>query len=387
MTLPKTLVVAAARVPVFDGSTGMNRDLLEVYPQDRLAYCTPRPTDGKVDGEARHFVAPSTVLGLKRLPGKLEPLWGPLLESAHAKAVVKVIDEFKPELILAAYPGYYDLAAAVAAAKARSLPISAYLHDTVAEGLSSKPIAKKAASLQREVFSMSAPLFVANQAMADLYERKYGLTAIPLQAIYSEPIPDELPKVDPSPVAFWSGAVYSINQHAVNRLMQGVQLAGMTLRMTRKPNPRMFAQMDAPENLEVVFYPTRADILKALPTMGVHLAGLDAPDEAVVHPDELSTIFSTKSPEYLASGRPILIHCPEHYYMARFFRERECGLVVSEKDPAAIAEGLKKLMAGGPEIERMRRNGLEAARFFNRERIHGSFLSAMKAQFQDSKSR
>ena len=74
----------------------------------------------------------------------------------------------------------------------------------------------------------------------------------------------------------------------------------------------------------------------AIASKAVLLLALDAPHESNVHRDELATIFPTKTPEYLASGRPVFAHCPSDYFLARFLNEHGCGAVVSEDDDNAI---------------------------------------------------
>ena len=96
---------------------------------------------------------------------------------------------------------------------------------------------------------------------------------------------------------------------------------------------------------------------------------LNWPDESSLPEDELATAFPTKVIEYLAAGRPILVHCPENYFLARFFREHECGIVVSTRDVAAIVKAVKTLLDRGSEQERMRKNALRAAQIFSIDRI------------------
>jgi len=96
---------------------------------------------------------------------------------------------------------------------------------------------------------------------------------------------------------------------------------------------------------------------------------LNWPDESSLPEDELATAFPTKVIEYLAADRPILVHCPENYFLARFFREHECGIVVSTRDVAAIVKAVKTLLDRGSEQERMRKNALRAAQIFSIDRI------------------
>lgn len=62
------------------------------------------------------------------------------------------------------------------------------------------------------------------------------------------------------------------------------------------------------------------------------------------HPEVVRTAAPGKLGEYLASKRPILVHVPADSFPAWYFREYECGLVVTENDPAKLAAGLEAIL-------------------------------------------
>ena len=62
------------------------------------------------------------------------------------------------------------------------------------------------------------------------------------------------------------------------------------------------------------------------------------------HPDIVRTAMPGKMGEYLASGRPILVHAPPDSYIAWYFRHHECGLVVDQNDPAHLARAINSLL-------------------------------------------
>ena len=51
-----------------------------------------------------------------------------------------------------------------------------------------------------------------------------------------------------------------------------------------------------------------------------------------------------KMGEYLASGRPILVHGPSDSFITSYFRHHECGLVVDENDPSQLARAIGSLL-------------------------------------------
>lgn len=60
--------------------------------------------------------------------------------------------------------------------------------------------------------------------------------------------------------------------------------------------------------------------------------------------EHIRTAIPSKTGEYLASGRPILVHAPADSFLAWYFRTHECGLVVDEDDPSKLAEALDRLL-------------------------------------------
>jgi glycosyltransferase involved in cell wall biosynthesis len=71
------------------------------------------------------------------------------------------------------------------------------------------------------------------------------------------------------------------------------------------------------------------------------------------HPDIVRTAMPGKMGEYLASGRPILVHAPPDSYIAWYFRHHECGLVVDENDPAQLARAIDSLLNDANLRERL----------------------------------
>ena len=92
-----------------------------------------------------------------------------------------------------------------------------------------------------------------------------------------------------------------------------------------------------------------------------------------MHKDELSTIFPTKTPEYLATGNLIIVHCPENYFLAKFFRKHNCGIVISEQSDEAIEKVLRGILAGDNNYDEIRRNALRTASIFKSDALSKKF--------------
>jgi len=305
---------------------------------------------------------------------RLNQVWMEWQMAGAVSRLVRLIEQNGARVLVGVYPNYHFLRITCDAAKRAGIPWIAYLHDTVAEGLKHTRLAERAAQLQEQVFQEASCLFVMSRGMADLYRRKYNLETRPLEHSYPEPIPEIPPEEPPLRQGFWSGSVYVINQHAVARVVEALGRLDCRCQLTSTDTMSDLKRLGVKtDHLKVDFYPKRSDYLRVLQKQGLLILALDGPDESRAHEDELSTIFPTKTPEYLAAGRPIIVHCPEHYFLARFFREHRCGLVVSERSVDALTEACRRLLGNSAEVAEMTRNALKAARLFAAERVASVF--------------
>lgn len=73
-------------------------------------------------------------------------------------------------------------------------------------------------------------------------------------------------------------------------------------------------------------------------------------------PELIRTSCPMKTGEYLASGRPILVHAPAGSFLDWYFTRHECGVVVSERDPEVLAEAIRRIRDNVELRERIGRN-------------------------------
>lgn len=298
--------------------------------------------------------------------------WRDLARPWIERRMAKIVRDVQPALILAVYPSLHFFAGALAAARQNNIPWVAYLHDLPAEPYEGTKYENWARAVQQTMFDAARGILVANANMAHHLQTKYSVPSVPIEIGYCEPIPATLapPPAGP-PRAFMGGSIYSTNHKTVQRLINGVHQAGAEFTVATHAEWRSLERwgiLPRP-GLTKALFSARKDYLDALQNHHLLTVGLNWPDESDIHEEELATAFPTKTVEYLASGRPILVHCPEHYGLARFVREHACGIVVADRDVDALAAGARKLLQGGPEVEQMRANALKAAQLFSMDRI------------------
>jgi len=78
-------------------------------------------------------------------------------------------------------------------------------------------------------------------------------------------------------------------------------------------------------------------------------------------PEITRTAAPGKSGEYMATGRPILVHAPPDSFLSWYYRQHDCGLVVDQEDAGALAEGISQLLEDQALAERLARNAYRQA--------------------------
>lgn len=356
--------------PAPGGASIVARNLLQCFSRESVVVATAANRDRSEmnrEPENRTFEILRSFPYSRGINNRLFRLQTPLAARRLARLARKV----DARVIIGSHPTRHLLEISRLAAVRTKIPWIAYLHDTFAEATAGLPDAERLRRVQEAVFAESSHILVMSEGMSDLYRRKHGgLKTTPLEHIYPLPIRDELPAPPKERKIFWAGNVYVINACSFSRVAKAARKAGMPVSMTSPKSLTTIGAMGIDtSSIERAYYPDWSEYLSALSEHEILLLALDWPDESDMHRDELATIFPTKTPEYLASGRPILVHCPEDYFLARFFRDHDCGTVVSERSVEAVCEAIGRIRGGGPEIRKRSLNGLEAMDRFRPERI------------------
>ena len=354
----------------------------------------------------------SMVLALHRSPMRTEedrlfiPGYDVMLGFRRAKVIDQTLRRFQVPLaarrisnitrkhgcgaIVGVFPNIFMLDAACRAARQADLPFLPYVHDTIAESMQGGNFAAYARRVNRDVLKNAQHLIVATGGLEKFFHHKYGVYPTVVPHSFPESTSIFTDSSTPKRTVFWSGAVYSINDKALHRVFDAVKqidYARLVIASAQGRESLSLLGFDGPR-LDTHFFPARQrdDYLRFVRQQGVHVLALNWPDETVVHPDELSTILPTKTPEYLASGRPVLVHCPKGYFLFEFLHRRSCGEFVSAPSTDAVRVALEKLLTDRTRCERLGRLGQEVAGEFSLERVSRIFHGAIERALSNSAS-
>ncbi|MEH3116209.1 MAG: glycosyltransferase [Methylorubrum populi] len=94
-------------------------------------------------------------------------------------------------------------------------------------------------------------------------------------------------------------------------------------------------------------------------------------------PDVIRTSAPLKTGEYLASGRPILVHAPQDAWLSRFFRERGCGVVVDQPKTEPLKAALSRLRHDQNLRQELLRAQVKSAQEFRLDMAQRAFRAAI----------
>ncbi len=339
----KTLFLTIAYPPNPTASAVVHRHLLDQFDPASFVVITgffPGAKKAEVPrGIKYHFI----YLSFEFISSKVHRLLARIQKRTIPLFLNLYISLVKPKRIIIGYPDLYwmDLCSAVAIKK--NIPFIPYLHDTVVEATYAGPSKELARQVQDRIFKHAYQVAVMSEGMRSLYKRKYGIESTAWEHIYpEEPVKVAALKENR---AHWSGDVYEINHKAVIRFGNVLEKLGMQFSISNgKTREQLKAYGITGQHIRKVFYPQRSEYLLQLGTAKLLLLGLNYPDECSVHEDELATIFSTKTPEYLGSGSLIVYNGPGHYFLARFLTENSCGVVIDTKDEHTLMGELRHII-------------------------------------------
>lgn len=379
----KVLFIGSAFPPSPGGSMVVMRELLRNFATESYEIIAPRyyGRGSESEGESRIFRIGAARLWPARFAAWLRLLQVPLL----VKKAVEYARDKEVVAIVAPYPSLDMLLLALLVAKRLNLPFFPYLHDTIVEALEKTSLRRIAHLVQGKAFARATKVMVMSDGMAALYKAKYHLDCVPIRHTYREPIRD-VPKECNERSLFCAGNIYGVNDRALVRVMKVASRLGIKTEIaTLSESVREYVLKLRRDGVlvDAVGYPDRPAYIEAVASHGINLLALNDAKDSDWGDEELATAFPTKTAEYLASGRPILVICPERYSLSKYFREHRCGKVISPScSDSEIEQAIVQLLSNGADVQLMCQNAIRQAHDFAAEQIARSFSETIDAYMQ-----
>jgi glycosyltransferase involved in cell wall biosynthesis len=238
----------------------------------------------------------------------------------------------------------FSVIAGTIAARLAGLPHVVMVFDLWEENAYTEVQRAVAARLEPRIFRSAATVVGYCSQIVEHYRAKYGLEAVaiptPVESGGDSVAPRAEPDVnDGSREVLLAGAVYWAQRDAVARLLSlrgripGLRMVTIggedTLRHSGLRPDRSEPAVPGPELRQRL---ARADVL---------FLGLSLHSD---HPAIVRTATPARLVEYMASGRPLIVHAPAGSHVAEYARREDFAEVVDIADPEALLAGLHRVL-------------------------------------------
>ena len=283
--------------------------------------------------------------------------------------------------IIACTGDLYDIPAGFLASRLARIPFYAYIFDDYVYQWTGRRrwIARIIASI---IFRTAEKVIVPNEFLGAEYSHRYHISPVVIHnpcapehlardTIVSWPAQEDVIKI------IYTGAIYHAHFDAFHTLIKALNNLGrddIQLHLyTSQPRDELATKGISGMNVffhphldysEVMEVQKRADIL-FLPL------AFNSPI-----PEVIRTSAPGKLGEYLASGRPILVHAPAESFISWYIRKHDCGIIADCNDPALVVECIVKLVSDAGLRQRYTQNArTRALNDFNPAKAQVQFMN------------
>ncbi len=308
--------------------------------------------------------------------GKLRSIasaWADLLPFSLPAAFWNWIADFRPQLIYSQLSNIRLMNLVLAVSRRFSLPIVPHFMDDWAtthyrSSVFSRPPRRILLCRLGEIIRRSPLGMTISDAMAQEYQRRYGIPFTSFMNCVQTPRQcPPLPKHSENcPLKFVYVGGLHLNRH------QALEELGRAITVLRGEGFNIEAEVYAPAD-DISHFGTALEATGAIRVAGslrpeeVTAVLLDA--DVVVHVESFDEStrqyvrysLSTKIPQYMATGRPILAYGPDEAASCKYVKDRGCGLVVGRQDFKELLSAARQLSQSHDVRESLGRRGWENA--------------------------
>lgn len=365
------MVVAQALPFQSSGTSIVLRRLLENFAEDEVVLLARNPNPHmRLESHRLHY----PTVRIPSLPGGLrgERYWRLSAVVPGIVAGLREIRRRRPAAIMAVFPDEISLLTGYWLHRLTKVPLFSYFCDLYMEDRPSGWEARLARWLQPRMFRAASRIIAVNEGMAGYYRERYGTNALCVPACINVDIPRPGPVPAPG-TPFVVGYSGNINSTRLSSLLALVRAIGnrpaYAIRYFTPQTADFLRAHDLwTQNSKAAFVSDEAELIRRLSACDALFLPLTF-EVGANSRDQLATCFGIKSYEYFLSRRPVLLQCPGDYFIARFYRDWDCGLVVDGPGPEALFAALERLRSDGGLRTRLVHNALKAARQFEGPRV------------------
>ena len=263
--------------------------------------------------------------------------------------IKKVLEREKPQVVIACTGDVFDPPSVYRAAHELGIPLILYTFDYYSSQWTDPLLFEFAKTYETKIFQYAYRVIVPNEFLCSEYQKEYGTRAVvihnpvDLAAYKHNSLKNASLNINERSIVY-TGAVYEAHFDAIRNLLSAITKTGM------------------PDLKLDLFCPQSGSYLKKNAITGPFELHQHLPNDHMTAVQQsagilflplafkspYTSIINTSAPgkigEYLASGRPILVHAPADSFVAWYFRKYSCGYVVDEDDPDKLAQAIIHLL-------------------------------------------
>jgi glycosyltransferase involved in cell wall biosynthesis len=304
----------------------------------------------------------------------------------RARSVVHVVKRERCGAIMACSGDLIDLPAGYLASRWARVPFYAYLFDDYVYQWTRRLYRGFARYVESRILKHAAGVIVPNEFLRDEYRHRYRVEATIIRN------PCEVLGVERQNRIAWparegevrivyTGALYHANYDSFPSLVAAIGQLGrldVKLHLYTARSPTELKQHDICG--PVVYHPhlARLDVLEVQRHADILFLPLAFASSI---PQVIKTSAPGKMGEYLASGRPVLVHAPADSFVSWYFKEHECGVIVDANEPAMLAQAIRQITEDAALRCRLGENArARAAADFNPELTRAEFFKLFQSR-------
>ncbi|MDA8442454.1 MAG: glycosyltransferase [Peptococcaceae bacterium] len=285
---------------------------------------------------------------------------------SRAKQLVALIRMERCEVLVACTGDFADLPAAYLATKWTKILLIPYVFDDYAyQWIGLERTAAKL--LEPKIIKGAHTVIVPNENMRNEYLLRYGVDS---EILRNPTILPNLSELDQEPKIFntgevnivYTGSIYHAHYDAFRNIIAAIRnVEHKTIKLhlyTSQPKAKLVENGVIGEMVVYHGHIAGAEVPKVLRQADIlflPLAFKSAINEVI------KTSAPGKTGEYLAMGKPILVHAPPDSFLSWFFEKNECGVVVNEDDSTAVQIALERIILDDTLKENLARRAREVA--------------------------
>jgi len=270
----------------------------------------------------------------------------------RARRIANIVKSKKCGAIIACSGDLCDLPAGYLASRWRRVPFFAYIFDYYSYQWVNRFHRFFARCMEPIILKNAVGIVVPNEFLRDEYCKRYKVIPTVIHnPVESCDIENESKISWPSKKGeikiVYTGAVYHAHYDAFRNLIIAI------LKIGRPEIKLHIYTAQSPKELEkeeihgpIVFHNHMEQTLVSKIQRHADILFMPLAFNSPI-PEVIRTSAPGKMGEYLASGRPILVHSPSDSFISWYFNTFKCGLVVDQNNPNNLSQAIKRIIDDG----------------------------------------